>query len=180
MASKDISSFFTKPAKPATPAKRTVDTGPKSSSNSKDEVKQPASSPLSTTSSTKKSGLSEAMRKAIAEGAEEGERDAKRAKMEKASECTILENRFCSELIPEPTASLFTKTAAAAAVPAKLDLPIAKTREDLIKSLEEHPGKKELLQLELDTLGEDWLLALQDELTKPYFVSVSPLLASPR
>jgi len=28
--------------------------------------------------------------------------------------------------------------------------------------------------MELDTLGEDWLLALQDELTKPYFLKVRP------
>lgn len=78
------------------------------------------------------------------------------------------------ELISEPkTASLFTQTKAAASVPAKLDLPTAKTKDELIESLEKHPGKKELLQLELDTLGEDWLLALQDELTKPYFVAVS-------
>lgn len=31
-----------------------------------------------------------------------------------------------------------------------------------------------LLELELDTLGEDWLLALQEELTKPYFLKVGP------
>jgi uracil-DNA glycosylase len=77
-------------------------------------------------------------------------------------------------------ASLFTQTATAAAVPAKLDLPTAKTKDDLIKSLEAHPGKKELLRLELDTLGEDWLLALQDELTKPYFVAVSSGTHIPR
>jgi hypothetical protein len=82
-------------------------------------------------------------------------------------------------MIEPKTASLFTQTAAAAAVPAKLDLPKAKTKDELIESLSKYPGKKELLQLELDTLGEDWLLALQDELTKPYFVAVSlsfPLL----
>jgi hypothetical protein len=84
-------------------------------------------------------------------------------------------------LTVEPkTASLFTQTAAAAAVPAKLDLPTAKTKDELIESLSKHPGKKELLQLELDTLGEDWLLALQDELTKPYFVAVSRSSSSMR
>ena len=30
-----------------------------------------------------------------------------------------------------------------------------------------------LFELEADTMGEDWLLALQDELTKPYFGTVS-------
>lgn len=166
MASKDIASFFTKPTTPAT--KRSAPTA--SASSAKDEIKQPASSPLSTTSSGKKSGLSEAMRKAIAEGAEEGERDAKRAKIETSS--TLLDRAL---LMKEPkTASLFTKTAVAAAVPAKLDIPTAKTKDELIESLSKYPGKKELLQLELDTLGEDWLLALQNELTKPYFVAVSP------
>jgi len=164
MASKDIASFFTKPTTPST--KRSATTASKG-----DEVKQPASSPLSTPSSGKKSGLSEAMRKAIAEGAEEGERDAKRAKIEASS--TLL-NRALLMIEPK-TASLFTKTAVAAAAPAKLDIPTAKTKDELIESLSKHPGKKELLQLELDTLGEDWLLALQDELTKPYFVAVSHL-----
>jgi hypothetical protein len=41
-----------------------------------------------------------------------------------------------------------------------------------VNNLSSHPETKALLQLELDTLGEDWLLALQDELTKPYFISV--------
>jgi hypothetical protein len=72
-------------------------------------------------------------------------------------------------LTVEPkTASLFTQTAAAAAVPAKLDLPTAKTKDELIESLSKHPGKKELLQLELD------------ELTKPYFVAVSRSSSSMR
>jgi uracil-DNA glycosylase len=162
MASKDIASFFTKPT---TPAKRAVG----ASLSTKDEVKQPASSPLSTTSSGKKSGLSEAMRKAIAEGAEEGQRDAKRAKIETSS--TLLHQALL--MIEPKTASLFTKTAVAAAVPAKLDIPTARTKDELIESLSKYPGKKELLQLELDTLGEDWLLALQNEFTKPYFVAVS-------
>lgn len=55
----------------------------------------------------------------------------------------------------------------------KINLPKATTKDELVASLAEHPDKKDLLQLELDTLGEDWLLALQEELTKPYFISVS-------
>ncbi len=35
-----------------------------------------------------------------------------------------------------------------------------------------HPHTLELLRTEVDTMGEDWLLALQDELTKPYFLTV--------
>jgi uracil-DNA glycosylase len=74
---------------------------------------------------------------------------------------------------------LFTTTKAKAsaasstAVQSTLNLPKAATKDELVASLAEHPGKKDLLQLELDTLGEDWLLALQEELTKPYFISVS-------
>lgn len=53
-----------------------------------------------------------------------------------------------------------------------LGLPRAESRAELRKALEAHPTVEPLLQLELDTLGEDWLLALQDELTKPYFLKV--------
>lgn len=56
----------------------------------------------------------------------------------------------------------------------KVNIPAAKTKEELDTSLSSHPDIKALLQLELDTLGEDWLLALQEELTKPYFISVHP------
>ena len=53
-----------------------------------------------------------------------------------------------------------------------LTIPKATSRADLKSSLQSHPKSLSVLDLELDTLGEDWLLALQDELTKPYFTSV--------
>ena len=53
-----------------------------------------------------------------------------------------------------------------------LALPRASSRSELRTSLDSHPRSLALLELELDTLAEDWLLALQDELTKPYFLSV--------
>jgi uracil-DNA glycosylase len=53
-----------------------------------------------------------------------------------------------------------------------LGLPRAQSREELRAALAAHPTAAKLLKLELDTLGEDWLLALQDELTKPYFLKV--------
>ena len=53
-----------------------------------------------------------------------------------------------------------------------LKLPHASSRAELRASLTSHPRSVPLLELELDTLGEDWLLALQDELTKSYFISV--------
>jgi hypothetical protein len=52
-------------------------------------------------------------------------------------------------------------------------LPAATTRAQLKKALVEHPDTEALLSLELESIGEDWLLALQDELTKPYFLKVS-------
>jgi len=53
-----------------------------------------------------------------------------------------------------------------------ISIPKATTRDELRKSLESHPKVLSLLELELNTLGEDWLIALQDELTKPYFLKV--------
>ncbi|RSH87763.1 uracil DNA glycosylase [Apiotrichum porosum] len=55
-------------------------------------------------------------------------------------------------------------------------IPRAQSRAELRKALEAHPKVLPLLELELDTLGEDWLLALQDELTKPYFLSLKEFL----
>jgi uracil-DNA glycosylase len=64
-------------------------------------------------------------------------------------------------------------TAKTSTTTSSVTIPTASTKEELVKSLEAHPETKELLQLELDTLGEDWLLALQGELTKSYFLNVS-------
>lgn len=58
-------------------------------------------------------------------------------------------------------------------------IPRAQSRAELRKALEAHPKVLPLLELELDTLGEDWLLALQDELTKPYFLSVGVRFSHP-
>jgi hypothetical protein len=55
-----------------------------------------------------------------------------------------------------------------------ISLPKAKSREELAAALSGmEAGDADLLRMEVDTMGEDWLLALQDELTKPYFLSVS-------
>jgi hypothetical protein len=69
-------------------------------------------------------------------------------------------------------AEVFTKVAKPADHKA-LPLPRGSSREELRIALAEHPHTVELLNMELDTLGEDWLVALQEELTKPYFLSVS-------
>lgn len=54
-----------------------------------------------------------------------------------------------------------------------LSIPLATSREELKRNLA-GKAKADLLEMELDTLGEDWLMALQEELTKPYFLTVSP------
>lgn len=79
-------------------------------------------------------------------------------------------NSSLRDAIEPPPAPIFAATSTS--VPAKVNLPKASSKEELVQSLETHPDKKELLKLELDTLGEDWLLALQEELTKPYFLTL--------
>ena len=52
-------------------------------------------------------------------------------------------------------------------------LPTAASRTELAESVAKLDSDiGEILRLEVDTMGEDWLLALQAELTKPYFLSV--------
>lgn len=55
----------------------------------------------------------------------------------------------------------------------KIALPRSTSREEIKQALATHPRTLELLTTEVETMGEDWLVALQDELTKPYFLSVS-------
>ncbi|KAL7423903.1 uracil DNA glycosylase [Cryptotrichosporon argae] len=57
-------------------------------------------------------------------------------------------------------------------VPATLKLPHCATRDELRAAVEAHPAIVPLLELELETMGEDWLLTLQAELTKPYFLAL--------
>jgi uracil-DNA glycosylase len=71
-----------------------------------------------------------------------------------------------------PSASFSLSNSPGATQSPTIALPKATTREELRKSLEAHPDALALLELELETLGEDWLIALQDELTKPYFLKV--------
>ncbi|KAK4687711.1 uracil-DNA glycosylase, partial [Tremellales sp. Uapishka_1] len=67
-------------------------------------------------------------------------------------------------------APVFAKTLPHAT--SKLSIPKATSRAELRASIKEQAEVFPLLQLELETMGEDWLLALQDEITKPYFLSV--------
>ncbi|TXT03858.1 hypothetical protein VHUM_04281 [Vanrija humicola] len=55
----------------------------------------------------------------------------------------------------------------------------ASTRAELRAALKNSHAKAfPLLELELDTLGEDWLIALQDELTKPYFLALKEFVVA--
>ncbi|KAF9358522.1 hypothetical protein BGX26_001529 [Mortierella sp. AD094] len=52
--------------------------------------------------------------------------------------------------------------------------PVIKTKPDILKSISDE--KKELLQLEQDTVDATWLRALQSEFTKPYFIELKKFL----
>lgn len=74
-----------------------------------------------------------------------------------------------TQLIATEVADVFLKSSASAAV----SLPKSKSREELAAALSAMKGEDaELLRLEVDTMEEEWLVALQDELTKPYFLNV--------
>lgn len=173
MASKDISSYFSKPA--AAASSSTASGSSKSPVNGNGTKRPPPSGTSATDASpAKKSGLPTAMQQAILDGA----REAKRPKVEGDSEAPtpLLPDRgehSLTEGMTEPApppAAIFGSVSSSS--PTRLKLPTATTKAELLESLESHPHKKDLLQLELDTLGEDWLLALQDELTKPYFLTL--------
>lgn len=55
-----------------------------------------------------------------------------------------------------------------------VSLPKSESRVELSTAISELEAEDaDVLRLEVDTMGEDWLVALQDELTKPYFLTVS-------
>jgi hypothetical protein len=71
---------------------------------------------------------------------------------------------------------VFTK----AATSSKISLPKAQSREELAAALSGmDSADADILRMEVDTMEEDWLLALQDELTKPYFTNVRLVLVGP-
>ncbi|KAF9200625.1 hypothetical protein BGZ49_009133 [Haplosporangium sp. Z 27] len=53
-------------------------------------------------------------------------------------------------------------------------VPAIKAKPDILKGLPN--DKKELLQLEQDTIDDTWLRALQSEFTKPYFIELKKFL----
>ncbi|ORX41101.1 uracil-DNA glycosylase-like protein [Kockovaella imperatae] len=52
------------------------------------------------------------------------------------------------------------------------------SREELRIALSSRSKAKDLLVLEMETMGEDWLLALQDEFTKPYFLQLKEFVVA--
>ncbi|KAK8850427.1 uracil-DNA glycosylase [Kwoniella newhampshirensis] len=146
---RSISSYFLKPTSPAAAAATSSSpTTPKST---------PAKRSIT---------LSDAAKRAIEEGlasspARDGspEPSNKRAKIDG------------SPSAPSKVADIFAKPATLTSTSKALK-PGATSRDDLRTKLSDNPRWASLLALELDTLGEDWLLALQDELTKSYFLSL--------
>ncbi|KAG0371105.1 uracil-DNA glycosylase [Gamsiella multidivaricata] len=83
---------------------------------------------------------------------------------------------------PKPKATADTPSSATGTAPAPLIavgatsvVPAApKAKPDILKGLPDE--KKELLQLEQDTMDATWLRALQAEFTKPYFIELKKFL----
>ncbi|WVR08620.1 uracil-DNA glycosylase [Kwoniella sp. DSM 27419] len=148
---RSISSYF----KPAAAAAKVTASGPSSST---------------TTSPTtpKRTTLSEAAKRAIVEGAAEA------AAVEASEGPTPKKARI--EVGSSPSApkvaEIFAKSTTTTPVKLGASNTKCKTREELRARIAENPKWASELQLELDTLGEDWLLALQDEFTKGYFLSL--------
>nr|XP_018259892.1 uracil-DNA glycosylase [Kwoniella dejecticola CBS 10117]OBR82050.1 uracil-DNA glycosylase [Kwoniella dejecticola CBS 10117] len=141
-----------------------------------------SASSITTPERQKKSTLSEAAKRAIVEGAaaasastadssgvkEDGEPSAKKQKIDN------------SPAGKSAIADIFTKTAITSTSPAKSKIPVirSKTREELRARIAEKPEWIAKLSLEVDTMGEDWLLALQDELTKSYFLNLKEFVTN--
>ncbi|KAK1923015.1 putative uracil DNA N-glycosylase [Papiliotrema laurentii] len=150
---RSITSYFNKlPSSPATVPKPTTSTTANGTASASASTASPSST--SPTTGQKRSFLSDAARKAIEDGAAEASA-AKKAKTGPA--------------LSGKVADVFLKSQGSSSI----SLPKAKSREELAAALSGmEAGDAELLRMEVDTMGEDWLLALQDELTKPYFLSL--------
>ncbi|WWC72460.1 uracil-DNA glycosylase [Kwoniella pini CBS 10737] len=130
-------------------------------------------STLSTPEKQKKSTLSEAAKRAIVEGAaaakEEsettGEPSAKKQKIDSRPAGSI--QLEVADIFSRPTTS-----------PSKLPIVRSKSREELKARIAEKPEWISKLSLEVDTMGEDWLLALQDEFTKSYFLNLKEFVTN--
>ncbi|OCF31755.1 uracil-DNA glycosylase [Kwoniella heveanensis BCC8398] len=183
---RSISSYFkpsTTPVKAATASpSSTAKTGPFApgsaaaiSSTATAGAKPASSSPITP---SKRSTLSEAAKRAIREAAGEldngtvvnedggSEPAAKKAKIDGSPSSAKV-----ADIFAKPTSSLTPSKGLATATRFK-------SRDELRAKIAENPKWMSALQLEIDTMGEDWLLALQDELTKGYFLSLKDFITT--
>ena len=140
------------------------------------EASASRSSPIGVVVQESSKKRNSAMLAAISAGLEEGRGDAKRSKTGGAASApgAYLSAPMLHWLgeLSCIVAAIFQQTLTGG--PSKpLQLPKATSRAELRASLAGMPDKARLLELEVDTMGEDWLLALQDEIVKPYFLTVS-------
>ncbi|WVQ63174.1 uracil-DNA glycosylase [Kwoniella botswanensis] len=137
-----------------------------------------------TTPDKKKSTLSEAAKRAIQEGALAATTDgdgnskengldvpsAKRQKVDSSPSGAKVADIFLKSSPSKSTSSPSTSRIGS--------VTRSKTREELREKISANPQWLAKLNLEIDTMGEDWLLALQDELTKSYFLNLKEFVTN--
>ncbi|WVW80956.1 uracil-DNA glycosylase [Kwoniella bestiolae CBS 10118] len=138
-----------------------------------------SASPI-TTPDRKKSTLSEAAKRAIQEGAQAAANDAK--ENDELGEPSAKKQRLDVGSSPSgaKVADIFLKPSPSKLSSSSGTLPIvrSKTREELRERISAKPDWANKLKLEVDTMGEDWLMALQDELTKSYFLNLKEFVTT--
>ncbi|WVF67974.1 uracil-DNA glycosylase [Kwoniella sp. CBS 6097] len=178
---RSISSYFkpsTTPVKAAaataTSSTTTTPVAPGSGSASATAAKSHVgSSPITP---SKRSTLSEAAKRAIREAA--GDFDNAAQNHGDGSEPAAKKAKIDGSPSSTKVADIFAKPSTTSLTPSKTSTTRSKSREELRAKIAENPKWLSALQLEIDTMGEDWLLALQDELTKGYFLSLKDFVTT--
>jgi len=168
-SARSITSYFAKASSSST-AKVAKSAAPGAGSTVQSTSTQAESSPAksSPVAGAKRSFLSDAAKQAILEVQEEVGSAKKAKTSHNASGSSACRHRRSKEADVAEVADVFLKT------PSKVSLPKSSSRQELLEALSSlDPADAEILKLEVETLQEDWLLALQGELTKPYFLNVS-------
>ncbi|WWC92190.1 uracil-DNA glycosylase [Kwoniella dendrophila CBS 6074] len=147
-----------------------------------------ATTSTTSTPEKRKSTLSEAAKRAIQEGAAEAaavnrdngdhESGEPSAKKQKTNTNTSPSSTKVADIFLKSPAKNALSTSSTLSSPSKLPIMRSKTREELRQKISENPKWINKLDLELNTIGEDWLLALQDELTKPYFLNLKEFVTN--
>lgn len=171
-SAKAITSYFNKlPSTSPTSATKVASTSTQATTSTSTQTSPNTISP---STGQKRSFLSDAAKKAIEAGAAEASA-AKKVKTNdgkaSASNSLFITHGGFDGLIEVEVADVFLMSAAKTKA---VSLPKSKSREELSVALSGIKSEDaDLLRLEVDTMQEEWLLALQDELTKPYFLNVS-------